>query len=113
LRSERKPRAARLHGLSPWAGEAVGKGDTASIIAGLDERGAWVETGVIGKADKVVSVFAAHDMVLTINGKPTTIRENDRIELFNGAQPPRQKVIRTPTFARNLERLAATLERSR
>ena len=65
------------------------------------------------KADKVVSVFAARNMVLTINGKPVAIKENDRIELFNGEQPPRQKVIRTTTFAGNLERLAAGLGRTR
>ena len=79
----------------------------------MDARGAWLENGVIGKADKVVSVFAARNMVLTINGQATAIKENDRIELFNGEQPPRQKVIRTTTFSRNLERLAAGLGSSR
>jgi len=113
LKNERKPREDRLHGLSPWAGEQIRKGDAASIIAGLDERGAWLENGIIGKADKVVSVFAAHNMVLTINGKPVAIKENDRIELFNGEQPPRQKVLRTTTFAGNLEKLAAALASSR
>jgi len=113
LGRERKPRPVRLSGLSPWAGEGVGKGDAASIIAGMDERGAWLEDGVIGKADKVMSVFAAREMVLTINGKAIPIREDDKIDLFNGAQPPRQKIIHTATFARNLERLAAALGRSR
>jgi PelA/Pel-15E family pectate lyase len=113
LRNERKPRPERLHGLSPWAESGAGKGDAASIIAGMDERGAWLETGVIGKADKVVSVFAARSMVLTINGRAIPVKENDKIELFNGEQPPRQKVIRTTTFAGNLERLAAALERGR
>ena len=110
LRNARTARPDRLHGLSPWAGEAkAGRGDAASIIAGMDARGAWLENGVIGKADKVVSVFAARNMVLTINGQATAIKENDRIELFNGEQPPRQKVIQTSTFSRNLERLAAAL----
>jgi PelA/Pel-15E family pectate lyase len=113
LKAERKPREERLHGLSPWAAESTKKGDAASIIAGMDERGAWLENGVIGKADKVISVFAARKMVLTINGKPMEIKENDRIELFNGDQPPRQKIIRTTTFAGNLERLAAGLGRTR
>ena len=75
----------------------------------MDERGAWVEDGVIGKADKVMSVFAARDMVLTINGKAIPIREDDKIDLFNGAQPPRRKVIHTSTFAGNLVRLAEAL----
>jgi hypothetical protein len=72
-----------------------------------------VEEGVIGKADKVVSVFAARDMVLTINGRAVPVKENDKIDLFNGALPPRGKVIRTTTFARNLEQLAGALGRSR
>jgi len=115
LRAERKHRPERLHGLSPWAGgEAVrAGGSVAQIVKGMDERGAWVEDGVIGKADKVMSVFAARDMVLTINGKPMAIRENDKIDLFNGEQPPRRKVIHTTTFARNLERLAAALDQTR
>lgn len=113
LGSSRSQRPERLHGLSPWAGAEGGRraGDVPSIIAGMDARGAWVEDGVIGKADKVVSVFAARDMVLTVNGRPTAIKENDRIELFQGPQPPRQKVIHTTTFARNLERLAGALGR--
>jgi hypothetical protein len=45
--------------------------------------------------------------VLMINGKPTPIKENDNIELFMGQQPPRTKIIRSATFARNLESLAA------
>ena len=57
----------------------------------MDERGAWVEEGTIGKADQVISVFAARDMVLTINGRAHPVKENDRIELFQGAQPPRQR----------------------
>ncbi|MBI2685759.1 MAG: hypothetical protein HYX27_05550 [Acidobacteria bacterium] len=110
LRVERKARPDRLHGLSPWMGdELVTRGDAAQIIRAMDDRGAWVEEGQIGKADKVVSVFVAHDMVLTINGRAIPVKENDRIELFDGPQPPRQKIIRSATFVRNLERLAAAL----
>jgi len=115
LRKQRAPRPDRLHGLSPWSGpEAPARPQpVAQILTALDDRGAWLEDGVIGKADKVVSVFAAHDMVLTINGRPVPIKENDRVELFDGAQPPRQKIIRTSTFSRNLERLAAALAPTR
>lgn len=111
LRAERVARPVRLHGLSPWAGRGGTRagGDLTAIVNGMDARGAWLEDGIIGKADKVVSVFAAHDMVLTINGRPIPVKENDRIELFDGKQPPRQKVIRTTTFARNLERMAAAV----
>ena len=41
------------------------------------------------------------------------IRENGKIDLFNGEEPPRRKVIHTTTFARNLERLAAALDQTR
>jgi hypothetical protein len=110
-----QPRPERLHGLSPWA-EARGPLDrkpnaarVKTIVAALDPRGAWVEDGVIGKSDRVMNVFAARPMVLTINGRPIEIRENDRIELFQGAQAPRQRVIRSTTFAANLEALAAAV----
>jgi hypothetical protein len=73
----------------------------------MDSRGAWLEDGYIGKADRVVSVYAAHSMVLTINGQPTQLKENDRVEIFDGNQPPRGKIIRSSDFAKNLETLAA------
>jgi len=104
-------RTDKLHGLSPWSdrqrrpavtGDSVGK-----LIQSMDARGAWTQEGIIGKADRVVSVFAARDMVLMINGKPTPIKENDNIELFEGQQPPRTRIIRSSTFAQNLENLAA------
>ena len=75
----------------------------------MDSRGAWVEDGVIGKSDRVVSVFAARPMVLTINGRPVEIKENDRIELFDGSQAPRTKIIRSETFASALETLASAV----
>lgn len=110
-RNERRP--DRLHGLSPWTGAAPPldarptAAEARDLIDGLDKRGAWTEEAVIGKADGVISVFAARAMVLTINGRPFPIKENDRIELFQGALPPRERAIRSETFARNLERLAA------
>jgi PelA/Pel-15E family pectate lyase len=108
--SKRTPRPDRLHNLSPWSDEhPESPGDTAKIIATLNEQGAWTQQGTIGKAEKIVSVFAPRPMVLTINGRPTPIAENDRIELFDGSIPPRQTVVSTATFARNLERLAASL----
>jgi len=109
------PRAVVLHGLSPWSGGGPPLGRKASpdriqqIISSMDTRGAWVEEGQIGKADRLVSVFAARPMVLTVNGRPVEIKENDRIELFQGAQPPRERIIRSETFARNLETLAAAV----
>ncbi|HUQ95947.1 MAG TPA: pectate lyase [Bryobacteraceae bacterium] len=101
-------RPEKLHGLSPWTErqdrrQAI---PVKKIIDSMDPRGAWTEEGIIGKADKVVSVFAAREMVLTINGRPIPIKENDNIELFEGKQPPRTRIIRSATFAENLEALA-------
>ena len=110
-----KPRPERLHGLSPWSeprGPLDRKAPAArvkAIVAALDGRGAWVEDGVIGKSDRLVTVNAARPMVLTINGKPIEVSENDRIELFQGTQAPRQKIIRSTTFATQLEALAASI----
>ena len=104
-------RPEKLHGLSPWSSERRAKKPEAAavarIIGSMDERGAWTEEGEIGKADRVVMVTAAKDMVLTVNGKPMPIRENDRVELFMGSLPPRTLIIRTATFVKNLEAMAA------
>lgn len=104
-------RPEKLHGLSPWSDRqrrpAVDAEAAARIIRAMDERGAWTQEGVIGKADRIISVFAARDMVLTINRKPIPIKENDTIELFEGQQPPRTRIIRSTTFAQNLEALGA------
>lgn len=110
-----QPRPEHLHGLSPWAegrGPLDRKPTTArvqAILKSLDARGAWVEDGIIGKSDRLVNIFAAQPMVLTINGRPIEIKENDRIELFQGTQAPRQRLLRSTTFAANLETLAAAL----
>jgi hypothetical protein len=114
-----QPRPAKLHGLSPWA-EPRGPLDRKpapaklqSILQTMDARGAWVENGIIGKSDRIVNVVAARPMVLTINGRPIEISENDRIELFQGTQAPRQRIIRSTTFAENLEALAAAVNLTR
>jgi PelA/Pel-15E family pectate lyase len=108
-------RPERLHGLSPWSegsrrNPRAATAAVSRIIQSMDERGAWVEEGVIGKADRVVAVGAVRPMVLTINGRAYPIAENAQITLFDGAQPPRERIIRTTTFARNLEALAAYLQ---
>ncbi len=109
-------RPAKLRGLSPWAdrgGESPVSADRArTLISSMDERGAWTRPGTIGKADKVASVFAARDMVLTIRhgqrGKVDTIPlvENDTVEIFMGKQPPLDRIINSQEFARNLTALA-------
>jgi hypothetical protein len=109
-------RGDMLHGLSPWStGNIAPLAKPASatkvraLLDSMDARGAWTEPGTIGKADRVVSLWAAHDGVLVINGRPTPVKENDRIEIYEGQLPPRARVIRSTTFAENLETLAAWL----
>ena len=107
-------RPEKLHGLSPWSerertppepDELAARART--IIAAIDERGAWSEEGVIGKSDLVASVFTPGPMVVTVNGrKIADLKENDTIAVYRGAQPPRERILRSATFARNLETLA-------
>jgi hypothetical protein len=52
-------------------------------------------------------------MVLTINDRPVQIAENDRIAIFEGTQPPRQRIIRTATFVRNMEAMARFVSATR
>jgi hypothetical protein len=59
-----------------------------------------------------VSVFAANDMIVTLEGKTYTMKENDTLEVFQGAQPPRQQIIVSRVFARNIELLAKYAGRS-
>lgn len=108
-------RPDRLHGLSPWSeGLSVGSRRAAAqgvkeIMAAMDSRGAWVEQGSIGKADRVVSVFAAKDMVVKIGGQVIPFQENQTVEVFQGVERPRERIIRTETFAKNLEALGRWL----
>jgi len=111
-------RPERLHGLSPWeqfdAPEPTAEQlavEVRRIIAAMDERGAWVQEGRIGKADRLVSLFAARDMVLQIDGRTIPVRENDTVNIFQGPQPPRQRIIRSPVFARNVETLSRYIAR--
>lgn len=102
-------RPEKLTGLSPWQGRERGVVTDAvvqSIIESLDERGAWVEDGYIGKADRVVSVWAAGDMTVRIGDKTYQIGENDQVDIFKGSLPPREKVINSPTFVQNVTALA-------
>jgi len=71
----------------------------------MDPRGAWTETGSIGKSDKIVQVFAAREMVLKVGSQVIPVKENDMIELFQGKEPPRERVIRSRTFALNVDLL--------
>ena len=108
-------RPDRLRGLSPWsvnrptAGSAVDETRVRAVIDAMDPRGAWVEDGTIGKANRLVSVFAARDMVVTLGGKTLAMNENDTLEVFAGGEPPKQRIIRTRTFAENVGALSAYL----
>ncbi|MBO0720142.1 MAG: hypothetical protein J2P41_04930 [Blastocatellia bacterium] len=104
-------RPLKLRGLSPWNHEESPRTDVDKIIHSLDERGAWVEDGNIGKADLVVSVFAAHDMVVTIGDRELPLKENETLAIFQGTERPHGRIIRSETFARNVEALSSFLER--
>jgi hypothetical protein len=114
-------RADRLRGLSPWTGTrplagSGGAGESLNlesrvraVIDAMDPRGAWVEEGTIGKANRLVSVFAAGDLVVTLAGKALPMKENDTLEVFAGPEPPKQRIIRSRTFAENIGVLTAYL----
>lgn len=105
-------RADRLHGLSPWSWTDRGAPETGSsveqvrqvraIISAMDPRGAWVEDGTIGKANRIVSVFAARDMVVTLGGKSYPMKENDTLNVFQGAASPKERILVSRTFAENV-----------
>ncbi|PYV07475.1 MAG: polysaccharide lyase [Acidobacteria bacterium] len=119
-------RPDRLHGLSPWSGREapIGSGvregaeapgglqeRARAVIAALDARGASVEKGTIGKADRIVSVFASRDMVVSLAGKAYPMKENDTLDIYPGGEPPRQRIIVSQTFARNIGLLSRYLAR--
>src|SRR5262245_49912965 len=105
-------RPVKLRGLSPWAEASRGSStpDAGAIIAKMDARGAWVENGNIGKSDRIVSVFAARDMTVTIGDRVLPLKENETLQIFQGTERPRERIIRSETFARNVEALCAFLE---
>jgi hypothetical protein len=116
-------RPDRLRGLSPWSeaqagdGAAAGRGGdrrglpsrVQSAIDAMDARGAWIEDGIIGKANRLVSVLAAGDLIVTVGGKTIPVKENETVEVFAGPEPPRQRIIRSSTFAENVGLLSAYL----
>ena len=64
------------------------------------------------KSDRIVSVFAARDMVVTIGDRTLPLKENETLQVFQGTERPRERIIRSETFARNMEALCAFLERT-
>jgi hypothetical protein len=109
-------RPEKLRGLSPWserrppprpAGELASR--VRAVISSMDERGAWVEDGVIGKPDRLVEVFAARDMVVTIGGRSLPLPENETLRIFQGPQPPKERILRTRTFHANVTLLCEYL----
>lgn len=114
-------RPDRLHGLSPWStrerepnarpsGQSL-ETRVRAIIDAMDSRGAWLEEGSIGKPNRLVSVFAGKDLVVTLGGRPLPLKENETLEVFSGADPPKQRIIRTRTFVDNVRTLAEYVAR--
>lgn len=107
-------RPDKLQGLSPWAeartGEtAVQPSRVRAAIDAMDARGAWIEEGAIGKSNRLVSVLAGSDLVVTVGGKPLAVKENETVEVFAGTEPPKQRIIVSRTFAENVRLLSAYL----
>ena len=111
-------RPERLHGLSPWRGETSFpsgpelSGRVRNLVQSLDPRGAWVQEGSVGKADPIIFLFAAEDMVVTIDDRAIPLKENGRLTVFRGDKPPLERIISSRTFARNIETMAAFLSES-
>jgi hypothetical protein len=108
-------RSEELHGLSPWSdyprAERKASGDRVKeLIASLDSRGAWTEQGNIGKADRLVSLRAAKDMAVKIGTKTYALKEDEILDVFQGAQAPAEEIIRSETFAKNMAALMAWLK---
>lgn len=110
-------RPDKLRGLSPWAERPARPRPAAGLAArvkaaidSLDGRGAWVETGVIGKPDRLLELFAARDMVVTIGGRTIPLEEDETLQVFQGPQPPRERIIRTRTFHANVALLAEYIQ---
>ena len=108
-------RPKRLKGLSPWLGEPQepSGAELADYVEGLletmDKRGAWVEKGSVGKADKVISLFAAEDMVVTIGDKTLPLQEDQNLAVYRGGKSPLGSIISSETFARNIRILGSYL----
>ncbi|MDA1312370.1 MAG: hypothetical protein O2968_03455 [Acidobacteria bacterium] len=111
-------RPESLSGLSPWSRDSDAKPAedkirerAAEAIASLTERGAWVEQGVVDPTNRILQLFAAEDMTITIGDEVHRIKEDDFVRVFQGEIAPPERVIRSETFARNVEALAAYLGR--
>jgi hypothetical protein len=115
-------RPEKLRGLSPWTEARAGSTaaepatDRAALssrvraaIDAMDARGAWTEEGSIGRSNRIVSVLAGSDLVVTLGGRPLTMKENETLEVFAGPEPPRPRIIRTRTFAENIGLLSTYL----
>ncbi len=106
-------RPVKLRGLSPWSDTSRAKlseselaRKVSGIIGQLDSRGAWVGEGSIGKSGRIVSVFAAKDMVVKIGDRVLPLKENETVEVFQGTDRPRERIIRSSTFTQNVEILS-------
>ncbi len=83
------------------------------MVGQLDDRGARVEDGTIGKANRLVSILAGKNLVVQVGGQPLTMKENETLEVFSGTEPPRERIIRSRTFAENAGVLSTYLARAK
>jgi hypothetical protein len=82
----------------------------AEAIAARSPRGAWIEQGVVDPTNRILQLFAAEDMTITIGDQVHRIKEDEYLRVFQGEIAPPERIIRSETFARNVEALAAYLE---
>jgi hypothetical protein len=110
-------RPDRLSGASPWQGpdpelQSGPALDAAvrRIVARLDPRGAWVETGSIARPGRLLSLSAGAALRVTARGRVVAeLAPDDVLEVLPAAEPPVQQILQSQTFARNVETLAAYL----
>lgn len=128
----RRPEA--LRGLSPWMerikpapAAPVSPAEVQRLIASLDDRGAWVRPGVIGKPGRLVFVYAARPMVLRIGrnrsggaagetepeARLIQLHPDDTVEVFLGPEPPVERILSSADFSRNLTLLATYYAQTR
>ena len=67
----------------------------------------------VSEPDRLVSVFAGRNLVVRLGGRTLPLNENDTLEVFNGPEPPRERIIRSRTFADRVGVLSGYLAQHR
>ena len=73
-------------------------------IAALDERGAWVQPGLLDQ-DQFLKVIPAGEMCIYLNGQVIPLTKADDFRVFRGRTPPARTQVSSGTFAYNMRLL--------